>query len=367
MSKSLKKILFAAGGTGGHLFPAQALAEQLRRENEGIELVFAGAFLSQNPYFEKKFPFHDITSMTPFRGSVIKAFKSLFQLLKGVVQSYRLLSKEKPVLVVGFGSYHAFPLLCAAFFKRIPLVLFESNAAPGKVIRLFSKKARLTGIYFPEAKNHLKGKSVAVEIPARGVSGTPFTKLEARKEMGLDLNVPTVLVFGGSQGAKVLNSAVVQLLSLLKGPFQLIHFTGDEETSLEVGRVCKSLSIPCYVKKFEPRMQMAWKAADVVICRAGAMTLSELLHFEVPGILIPYPFASDQHQMKNALFFETQVGGAVLVPQAVLNAETLHSALLPFLSKGSKKEECIAAIQRFKKEQKKANLGHLIKEIVGKL
>lgn len=167
----MPKVLFAAGGTGGHLLPAQALAHQLQEKNEGLELLFAGALLSTNPYFDREtFPFQDVASTTPFRGGFFKKMGSFLVLLKGIWESWVLLCREAPDLVVGFGSFHAFPLLCAAVIKRIPLVLFESNAAAGKVIRLFSKKADFTGIYFPQAKKGLKGTTYEVEIPRKHLS-----------------------------------------------------------------------------------------------------------------------------------------------------------------------------------------------------
>ncbi len=372
MSKVRKKVLFAAGGTGGHLFPAQALAEQLNFENGEIEPFFAGAHLSKNVYFEKRFPHFDIVSMTPFSRSLFKALKSVFVLFKGVIESYRLLSKEKPVLVVGFGSFHVFPLLCAAYLKRIPLVLFESNAIPGKVIALFSKRAHFTGVYFEQAKQHLKGKTIEVEIPMRKkTQDLNLTKEEARLQMELDPHLPTLLVFGGSQGAKAINNAILGLLPLLKKeklPFQLIHLTGNQEVALETSVLCKELGISCYVKKFEPRMDRAWIASDVVICRSGAMTLSELMHYQVPGILIPYPFAADQHQLKNALFLEKKVGGALHIVESELNSQILSIALLPLLcDKSKKRQEFVDAIAHFKTQQTKENFGNLIQEILKKL
>ncbi len=163
--RKAKKILFAAGGTGGHLFPAQALAEQLM--GDSVELLFAGARLSQNAYFDKtKFPYHDIASTTPFRGGVLKALKSTGILIKGIRESLRLLSQEKPDLVVGFGSFHAFPVLCAAVLKKIPLVLFESNAIPGKVIRLFSKRAVFDSEFtFPKRRNISRERSSKWKSP----------------------------------------------------------------------------------------------------------------------------------------------------------------------------------------------------------
>ena len=217
VSSGSKKIVFAAGGTGGHLFPAQALAEQLLRQKADIELLFAGAKLSENTYFDKtKFAYQDIISATPFRGGLLKALKSLAILFRGIRESIRFLNQQKPDVVVGFGSFHAFPVLCAAALKRIPIILFESNAIPGKVIRLFSKRALLTGIFFSEAQNHLKGKTVDVEIPKKNIhSRTTMHQQEARRLFQLDPNRLTLLVFGGSQGAKNINQLVIDLVPLL--------------------------------------------------------------------------------------------------------------------------------------------------------
>ena len=309
----MPKILIAAGGTGGHLFPAQALAEQLSDGSPELELFFAGAKLSTNSYFDKEnYRFYDVASTTPFRGGVVAALKSVGILLKGIGESLKLLSKERPSLVIGFGSFHVFPLLCAAVLKRIPIVLFESNAIPGKVVRLFSKKAKWTGIYFSSARNYLKGHVIDVEIPVRKAIDLSLSKQTARRQFGLSPDVMTLLIFGGSQGAKGINKNILEMLPLLKNAglfFQCIHFTGCDETATEVSRRCLELGVGCYAKKFEKRMDLAWGAADAVICRAGAMTLAELLRSEVPGILIPYPSASDGHQLKMRSFWKNKSGG----------------------------------------------------------
>jgi UDP-N-acetylglucosamine--N-acetylmuramyl-(pentapeptide) pyrophosphoryl-undecaprenol N-acetylglucosamine transferase len=371
MSAPVKKILFAAGGTGGHLFPAQALAEQIQGECSGIDVLFAGAKLSSNVYFDQeRFRCFDVASMTPFRGGFFRRIRSLGALIQGILEGLRLISEEKPDLVVGFGSFHAFPVLCAAVLKNIPLILFESNAMPGKVVRLFSRRAQFTGIYFSEARKYLKGKIVDVEIPKRAMQGAlrHLDPQAARSLWGLDPDVVTLLVFGGSQGARRINEAVCGLLPLLsyaKLPVQLLHFTGDECMADKVSQLCHSLGIASYVKKFEPQMHVAWSAADIVLCRAGAMTLSELLDNEVPGVLVPYPKASEGHQLKNALFLEKQVGGAVLVEEGSLTPESLFHALIPLLVKGVPEREALKkAIVDFKAAQKKADLCRLIQELL---
>ena len=356
MSKRSHKVIFAAGGTGGHLFPAQGLAEQMLKQHPGIDLSFAGAKLSDNAYFDKvKYPFRDIPSATPLCGNIFKAFRSIGSLFQGIFHSLALLSEKKPDLVIGFGSFHAFPVLCAAVIKKIPLILFESNSIPGKVIKLFSKRAIVTAIYFEEAKQHLKGKTVEVEIP---ILRRSMPKEEACRGLSLDPRIPTLLVFGGSQGAKQINQYILEGLPSLKS-FQLIHLTGNEETAKEINQLCATLQIPCYVKKFEAQMEKIWGAADLAVCRSGAMTISEILHYEVPAILIPYPSATDQHQLKNALFMEKKVGGAVHCPQSSLTTASLCEKILHFAIL-EKKER----IKNFKKQNKKEDLGSLITKVL---
>ncbi len=367
MKKS--KILIAAGGTGGHLFPAQTLSDQLLKEHPDLELFFAGAKLSSNAYFDqKKFRFYDIASTTPFRGGPLAVLKSIGVLINGIKESVHLLSKEKPMLIVGFGSFHVFPILFAAVIKKIPIVLFESNAIPGKVVRLFSKKAQWTGIYFSAAKDYLKGATHEVEIPTRVETNLCISKQEARRRFGLNPDTPTLLIFGGSQGAQEINNKILQMLSLLKNEklsFQLIHLTGCDAMAMRVEQCCNELGITCYAKKFEKRMEVAWEAADIVVCRSGAMTLAELLFHEVPGVLIPYPFASDQHQLKNALFIEKNVGGSMHLLESALTPELLTKTVKELIephssrAKGMKK-----AIQNYKSQQKKQDLSRLILELL---
>lgn len=358
---SLKpKVLFAAGGTGGHLFPAQALAEKL----EGAEVLFAGAKLSSNPYFSReKFRFSDITSTTPFRGNLFQKIQTLKILAKGVWESLRLLSKEKPDLMVGFGSFHSFPLLCAAVIKKIPLILFESNAVPGKVIRLFSRFALYTAVYFPESRLHLKGDVVPVAIPSLKILSATNPQ-DARAQLGLDPALFTVLVFGGSQGAQAINQLMTTLLPRLKKagvPFQLIHLAGKLEWTKGIEQCCASYGIKAYVRDFEPRMDLIWSSADAAICRSGAATLSEMLHYGVPGILIPFPHAADQHQLKNARFVEKVVKGAFLFEESSLDVDAFQETLMRWAHpESAERKQMKENILHFSTEQKKGDLTAMI-------
>lgn len=350
-----KKVVIAVGGTGGHLFPAQSFAEEL----DDAEVVFIGKGLAKNSYFDRKrFTFHDVESMTPFRGK----WRSAYLIIKGVITCLSLLSKIKPDLVVGFGSFHAFPVLVAARLHRVPIALFESNAMPGKVIRLFSKKAKVTGIYMDGAKKWLKGHVVSVEMPfGKRFKESCISKADALQELGLVSNYLTLLVLGGSQGAQKLNATLLELLPFIKQerlPWQLIHLTGSDEMSKEIAKVCKALDIPCYVKPFDKKMSCLFQAADLAVCRAGAVTVAELLHHAIPSILIPYPSASDAHQEKNARFVQDVVQGGIELPEQNLSAKKLLDLLISLDKEALLKRE---KITQFKAKENRPSLATLVR------
>ena len=298
-----KKIVIAAGGTGGHLFPAQALAEELK--NADIDIVFMGAGLEKNRYFDREcYPYFDIPSATVFRRNPLILFNSVVHLARGVRQSLNLLKAEEPDMVIGFGSFHTFPVLCAARLQKKAIALFESNAFPGKVNRLFSRSAAYTAIVFPKAQDHLKGNTVEVAMPVRKAA-KKLSIEAARGHFGLDPLYPTILIFGGSQGALAMNELFAKSLEILKPhypDFQVIHITGQPQSLEHYKQIYASLKVRACVKDFETDMPVAYQAASLAVCRSGAATVSELIAFEVPSILIPFPYAADDHQAKNGQF-----------------------------------------------------------------
>jgi UDP-N-acetylglucosamine--N-acetylmuramyl-(pentapeptide) pyrophosphoryl-undecaprenol N-acetylglucosamine transferase len=321
----MKKVMFAVGGTGGHLFPAQTVAKELKER--GVDVFFAGAMLDENRFFDKTaFRYCQVTSATPFRSN---PFQAATRLLKGLKMSLALLAREKPDLVVGFGSYHAFPLLCAAKLKKIPLVLFEADTFPGQVNRLFSRCALFSGIAFPQASSHLRGETRRVQMPCshRAVFGI-LTVQQARELLGLDPNLFTLLVYGGSQGAAAINRQIVPLVQHAHAAgfsLQLIHLTGNSEVAEDVQKRCTAMGVRCYAKAFEAQMGTLWRAASLLIGRSGASTLSEMIAFQVPGILIPFPFAAKDHQKKNARYLQEEVkGGYTLLEEEVTIERLFH-------------------------------------------
>ncbi len=359
----MRKILIAVGGSGGHLFPAQAFADKHLKEQD-CEILFAGAKLSENRYFHKeKYAYKDVRSATPF-GGVKKTLSSIFPLLQGVKESLKLLEEFSPDCVIGFGSFHAFPLLTAATLKKLPLILFESNRIPGKVSRLFSRFAKVTALYFPEAAKSLKGEHAFVEMPMQ-YQCTQGDPEEARRYFGLDPSLPTLLVFGGSQGALAINALLMQVVEERSEiPFQVIHFVGKEEACQEIRKHYEAFQVPACVKAFEPRMDLAYFAATLAITRSGAATLAELLTFKVPSVIIPYPHAAEGHQLENAKFLQDCVGGSLYYEEKNLDPGSFRDEVFSLLKQNSEKRiQMQRALETFSKEEKRPSLSTLVQEL----
>ncbi len=362
------KLIFAAGGTGGHLFPAQTLAKELQLKNPYLSIVFAAYGLSHNRFFEhERFVFRDIASATPFRRNPVRALRSLFSLSKGIFQALILMRREKPDLVIGFGSYHSFPILLAAKLMRVPLFLFEADTIPGKVNRLFSPYAQRTMVHFASAGEQLKGSITLVDMPSMQVK--EFTRksvAEARKQLGLEPERFTLLVFGGSQGARAINDHIPQLLQLLtqRGfAVQLIHLTGDAAVARKMVSCCKELKLSHYIRDFDPGIGVHWRAASLAITRAGASTISEIIAFEVPAIVIPFPLAADGHQQKNGVFLTEEVRGGVAIAEKQVTAELLVEQVVNMAQTNSTFVEQICA---YKEKHKKEHFATLIHQYLQK-
>lgn len=364
-----KKVMIATGGTGGHVYPAIALAQQLKVEVPGCEILFVGGGLSTNKYFDRTAFAHSTVPCGAFTSlAPIKLMSSLGNIAKGVWESRSIIKRFQPNVAVGFGSFYAFPPLLAAKLMSVPVVLHEANSIPGKVNRVLSKWAEVTGVHFPETVPLLKGKAVEVGLPLRqGFKAAAISSEEARKHFGLDPHKTTLLVFGGSQGARAINLMVQEAMRELGcgQQIQVLHISGDVETARELTASYRADKIVAVVKPFEDHMELAWQAADVVICRAGAGAVAEQLEFEVPGILIPYPRAAENHQEHNADFMVNTVGGAVKLLEHGLTAERLVNCLQDFLKDGGVLlKEKRQAMGSYKKKSRTKDLCALVKELL---
>ena len=336
----MKKILMATGGTGGHIFPALSLAFELLEKRKDLQITFAGHGLEGNPYFHhQQFVAHSIVSDPLNSKNPLTLLEGVGRLGYGFLKSRSLLKKTKPDLVIGFGSYHTFPILSSAVLGRYPLILHEANAVPGKINRLFSPYSEFVGVHFNAAKEGLKGRTEEAPLPLRpGYKEAGLTKEESRRHLGLLPTRPTLLVFGGSQGAKSLNRFFLESIPLLQkkmAPFQVIHFVGkdiDEKKKAET--VYRSLAIPCFVASFVSDMRYPLRAADLAFVRSGASTLAELSAFACPAIFLPFPHAADQHQEKNGRFVADHIGGGKVIRENEMTASLLAEEIALLFSSG---------------------------------
>ena len=314
MSTEHPRILLAGGGTGGHLFPALAIADAIRRLSPAAELLFVGT--------EGKIE----ARVVPARGYAfetiwISGFHRTFRLsnlifpLKAVValvQSFILIRRFRPDVVVGTGGYVCGPILYAASLLHIPTVVHESNSYPGVTTRAVAQRATKVFTAFEATSRWLPGvRSIElVGTPTRDVLENA-SREEASTFFGLEPGKKTVLVFGGSLGAFSINDAVLGCLDeWMKKGVQLIWQTGEKE----YGRIQGSLGTKSVGWKgpFIEKMEYAYTAADLVVCRAGAVTLAELTRLGKPAILVPYPHAAADHQRYNAKTLE-DAGAATMI------------------------------------------------------
>lgn len=325
----MSKIVIAAGGSGGHLFPAQQLAQQLI----GDEVLIVGHKLKGNPFFLEKNQFQEIAASLPKKGNY---FRFVWATLLGFFQSVILLRTFSPDIVVGFGSYHTFPILLAAMFMRKKIVLFEANCVLGRVNRFFAKAASQIALQFPLAQP--RSKTVFAPLLPWGVKKeVPKVSCEeARIYFGLHPQETTILVFGGSQGASFFNEVMPKVVPFLgEKKVQIIHLTGKGKATYGKENMC--------IKEFEERMDLAYMAADIVVCRSGAGTLGELIRYKKPSLLIPFPFSSENHQWENGRFLTDVVKGSRLLKQEEAAPEKIGREILLLLKSATEYQQALAA------------------------
>lgn len=346
-----KKVLVCTGGTGGHIFPAVAFAEELGEE---FELHFIGGKLSTNLFFNKTaVPFTEIACGRLSKNPLV-FFGEARKIVKGFYESCKLIKRFQPDLVVGFGSYHTFPALLSAKWSKRPLLLHESNSIPGLVNRLFAPFAEAIAVQFTETAKHLRGQALPTRMPLRkAFREKKVPRHTAKAYFELDPEKLTLVVFGGSQGADAINRLVSESVRFLPPNFQVVHFTGGWCEGFK--KKYAELNVPACVKPFETQMEMAWQAADLLIARAGASTIAELIEFEVPSLLIPYPHAADNHQEHNARFLVDRQA-AMMSKESELDPEKLALAICDLRDNLSKMQLKIREYKSMMNSQSLADL-----------
>ncbi len=360
-------IVITSGGTGGHIFPAQGVADQLITRLPQSRVIFLAAGLSENRFFAKEqYEYFEVSS-GKLEKHPLKAIHSGWRISRGIWQSLRLIRQLQADIVVGFGSYYTLPVLAAAKLAKVPIILHEANYYPGKVNALFATSAIATALHFPGTKEYLKGRSIVTGMPLR----TSLQKIQNDREKANQYYAfqtgkkNTLLILGGSQGAKKLNlltaDALIANAQQWSSVLKLIHFAGNEEQAMHIDRLYRQASYECCVKAFEKNMHFAWSAADFSISRAGASTIAEQIEYGVPGLLVPYPFAADNHQLKNAEYFAA-VGGGQVLPETTLETSLASSLKECIKDNGKLLSYWKERLATFKSQRKVQDLCSLIEE-----
>jgi len=304
------KIVITGGGTGGHVFPAIAIAENLKRRGFGITYIGSARGFEAKVVPQKGFEFLSVDSGALKNQGALKKIRSLWHLLKGLLQAIRDLRNLKPVAVVGVGGYVSVPVVLAAFLMRIPIYLQEQNASVGLANRFLGHLARMVFLGFPQAATSFpKGKSI--------LSGNPLRDEFTRPVAAYRTSPKRLLVLGGSQGAKAINQVMVDCLPELKSIFPdlfILHQTGIVDQP-EVERMYQEKYGDHFqVVAFVDQVCREYDQASLVVARAGALTVSELIQRQRPALFVPYPRRGQNDQTANAYYLET-VGVAQVVEQ----------------------------------------------------
>jgi UDP-N-acetylglucosamine--N-acetylmuramyl-(pentapeptide) pyrophosphoryl-undecaprenol N-acetylglucosamine transferase len=316
------RLIFAGGGTGGHLYPALAIAEVIRMRQPEAEITFIGtpAGLEAQVVPRHGYGFVSI-SVAGFKRALSWSTVVFFgRLFLAMMQSLRILRRVRPQVVVGTGGYVCGPPLYAASLMGIPTLLQEQNSLPGVTTRVLAARVSEVHVSF-ETTRHVLSRAAHVHLsgnPTRAGIGT-HDRASAARELGIDPTRQTVLVFGGSQGAASINAAVLASLSDLVGlAVQLLWLTGPADyprISETIRQRGMGSNAGVLVFSFVDGMDRLYAVADLAVCRAGATTIAELMRAGVPSILIPYPHAAADHQTENARAM-AEAGAALLISDA---------------------------------------------------
>ena len=329
----VKRVIIAGGGTGGHIFPAIAIANALKEIDPTIEILFVGAKgkMEMEKVPQAGFAIKGLTISGFNRSSLIKNWSLPFKLFISYFEVKKILASFKPDAIIGVGGYSTYPVLTAGNSNGIPTYIHESNSFAGKSNVLLGKNATKVFVasegmerFFPKEKIMITGNPVRSSI-----AYSTITKKEALDFFGLKEGKQTLLIVGGSLGAKSINEAIVASLNRIEeAGLQIIWQTG--KTNAHYYKEEAKGKDFIWVNDFITQMEMAYSAADIVISRSGAMAVTELCVEGKPSIFVPYPFAAEDHQTANAMAL-VEKDAALIVKDSDVNESLVSTAI--YLSK----------------------------------
>ena len=344
------KAIIAAAGTGGHINPAIAIANKIKEKEPNSEIIFIGTtrglendLVPRAGYELKTIDAYGLSAkLTPSQ------IKKMIKTIKGIGEAKKIIQKFKPDVVIGTGGYICGPVVMSAKKCNVPVILHESNAFPGKAVKMLAKKANTVLISFEEARDKIKkaNKIVCTGTPIHihKQNYTQNQKSDIIQKLGLKDNKPIILIFGGSQGAQKINEAVIELLKhKLNKEYQIMWATGPKQYDIvkeelerqghNINNMQNAKIVP-YIYNMEEVMNVC----DVIVARSGAMTIAEIATLGKPSILIPLPNVSQNHQLYNAKVLES-IGAANIILNDKITSENLDKTIKEIALNNNKKEQ----------------------------
>ena len=332
------KVLIAAAGTAGHINPAIAIANKIKKEEKDSKIIFLGTTrgLENDLVPRAGYELKHIEAYGLSKKISLENINKMRKTIGGIFEAKKIIQEFKPDIVIGTGGYICGAAVIAASLNKIPVLLHESNAFPGKATKMLSKKANTVLVSFEEAKNKITNcKNVVhtgtpVKIKKRNFSINE--KNEIIKKIGLSGKEPIILVFGGSQGAKKINDALLYMIENKKiNNYQIIWATGPKQYDIIKQELQdKNISINnikgCKIMPYIYNMEEIENIADLIVARSGAMTITEIANLAKPSILIPLPNVSNDHQMYNAKVLQAKEA-AIIIKNDELTGEVLNKTI----------------------------------------
>jgi UDP-N-acetylglucosamine--N-acetylmuramyl-(pentapeptide) pyrophosphoryl-undecaprenol N-acetylglucosamine transferase len=353
-----KRVIISGGGTGGHLYPALAVGEKLKKKDPSVEITFVGS----NRQLEKNIMERYQANFIPLKIEGLKGkgpstFKSLILLPFSFFKSLIILLRMRPALVIGVGGYSSGPIVLLASLFRIPTLIMEQNLRPGLTNRLLLPWVRKAVVAFEGSLPYFKGKGNLTGNPTR----EEFVSLP-KKDRNHRLSI---LIFGGSQGSSFLNKGVTESLPLLtqeKKALRFVHQTGETDYEWVKDRYAKLGYTDVIVSPYFFDMPSYFQSSDLIVCRAGATTIAELIAAQKASLLVPFAKATDNHQVFNARELEAAKGAEIL-PEVEFTPEAFTEKIRDFMTNKDK----IDRMENNLKQLKKENAAEKISDICFKL
>lgn len=333
------KILIAGGGSGGHVNPALAMANNLRIKYPDAKFLFVGSkkglendLVPKEGYQLARIPVKGFSR----KGGLSKLWPYMV-LVTGMIKAFFIYLKFRPDMAFGTGGYASGPILFWTSLFKVPTLLHEANVLPGITNKMLSKRADIVAICYPESKEYLK-KAKRIELTGNPIRKSILSSNRAvsRKKLKLSTNEKLVVIMGGSQGARPINDAAVEMIKDIykDGDFKLIFAPGKRHyvaVSSVITNKFKNVDIPSYIYDAD----IVFSASDLIVNRAGASTISEIAALGVPSILIPSPYVAENHQEKNARALESN-GGCVVLKDDELSGQVLYDNIVNIIKDESR-------------------------------